>query len=113
LKRFQKSTAQSFCHWVTLYDSLDDDLFEGDLGRDDDFDYPRVLLDYQIVSSKYTSMINAADKLSADVEKAKRNADDLRANRSRSSRKTAKATRMTNVSQTVEFVETRAAKITG
>ena len=29
LKRFQKSTAQSFCHWVTLYDSLDDDLFEG------------------------------------------------------------------------------------
>ena len=98
LKRFQKSTAQSFCHWVTLYDSLDDDLFEGQLGRDDDFDYPRVLIDYQIISSKYTSMINAADDLGAAVSQAKRNADDLRANRSRSSRKTAKATRMVTVS---------------
>lgn len=46
LKKFLNSTAQSFTHWVTLYDSLDDDLFEGQLGRDDEFDYPRVLLDY-------------------------------------------------------------------
>ena len=72
-----------------------------------------MLIDYQIISSKYTSMINAADDLGAAVSQAKRNADDLRANRSRSSRKTAKATRMVNVSQTVEFVETRAAKVTG
>ena len=58
-------------------------------------------------------MINAADHLGRAVDQAKRNADDLRANRSRSSRKTAKATRMVHVSQTVEFVETRAAKVTG
>jgi len=48
-------------HWVTLYDSLDDDLFEGQLGIDDDFDYPKALIEYSIVSSKYTSMINAAE----------------------------------------------------
>ena len=46
LKRFQKSAGHSFMHYVTLYDCLDDDLFEGELGRDDDFDFPRVLLDY-------------------------------------------------------------------
>ena len=67
LKRFTKNPGQSFLHWVTLYDSLDDDLFEGDLGVDDDFDYPRVLLDYQVVSSQYTSMINKADQLQLEA----------------------------------------------
>ena len=50
-------------HWVTLYESLDDDAFEGDLGEDEDEDYPRVLLEYQIVSSKFTSMINKTENL--------------------------------------------------
>jgi hypothetical protein len=51
LKRFLKSSGKNYFHWVTLYDSLDDDLFEGELGVDDDMDFPRVLLEYQIVSS--------------------------------------------------------------
>ena len=63
LKRFQKDTAKKHEHWVTLYDSLDDDLFEGELGVDEDFDFPRIYLDYQIVSSQYTSMMHRADKL--------------------------------------------------
>lgn len=113
LKRFQENTAQSFTHWVTLYDSLDDDLFEGQCGLDDDFDYPRVLLEYTIVSSKYTSMINAANKLGRGVDQAKQNQANLRDSRSRASRKTAKAQRLVNVSQTCEFVETRAAKVMG
>ena len=46
LKRFLKSGGKNFFHWVTLYDSLDDDLFEGELGIDDDLDFPRVLLEY-------------------------------------------------------------------
>ena len=59
---------------MTLYDSLDDDLFEGQLGIDDDFDYPKVLLEYSIVSSQFTSMVNAADKLIGKVanEQARR-----------------------------------------
>ena len=56
---------------MTLYDSLDDDLFEGVEGRDDDFDYPRVLLDYTIVSSKYTSMMVKADNLALGVDNAR------------------------------------------
>ena len=58
----------SYFHWVTLYDSLDDDLFEGDLGVDDDMDFPRVLLEYQVVSSQFTSIINRADKLARDAQ---------------------------------------------
>ena len=61
IKRFQRAAAQTYLHWVTLYDSLDDDLFEGQLGIDDDFDYPKVLLEYSVVSSQFTSMINQAD----------------------------------------------------
>lgn len=61
LRRFTRAAAQTYMHWVTLYDSLDDDLFEGQLGIDDDFDYPKALIEYSIVSSKYTSMINAAE----------------------------------------------------
>ena len=113
LRRFQDCTAQSFTHWVTLYDSLDDDLFEGQVGVDEDFDYPRVLIDYTIISSKFTSMINAADKLGRGIDQARRNQEQLRADRSQSSRKSQKATRMVNVSQTCEFVETRAAKVMG
>ena len=113
LRRFQDCAAQSFTHWVTLYDSLDDDLFEGTVGVDDDFDYPRVLLEYTIVSSKFTSMINAADKLGRGIDQARRKQEQLRADRSQASRKSQKATRMVNVSQTCEFVETRAAKVTG
>ena len=44
-------------HWVTLFDSLDDDLFESALGEDEQ-DTPRVLLEYQIVSSKVTAVVN-------------------------------------------------------
>ena len=68
LKRFLKSSGKSYFHWVTLYDSLDDDLFEGDLGIDDDMDFPRVLLEYQVVSSQFTSLINKADKLARDAQ---------------------------------------------
>lgn len=63
LRRFSRAAAQTYMHWVTLYDSLDDDLFEGTLGIDDDFDCPKILIEYSIVSSKYTSMINAAEKI--------------------------------------------------
>ena len=81
LKRFTKNPGQSFLHWVTLYDSLDDDLFEGDLGVDDDFDYPRVLVDYQIVSSQFTSMINKAESMKLEAGIAAENQRKLRDNR--------------------------------
>ena len=77
LKRFQDKAGLSFCHYVTLYDSLDDDLFEGTEGVDDEFDYPRLLVDYKIVSSKYTSLANRIDALDEDVERARNKQDRL------------------------------------
>jgi len=122
LKRFTKNPGQSFLHWVTLYDSLDDDLFEGDLGLDDDFDYPRVLLDYSIVSSQFTSIVNKAEELKLEAGFAAENQRKLRdgridpneEERSISSAKgRLRAVRLTNLSQTVEFFETRADKVAG
>lgn len=119
LKRFTKNPGQSFLHWVTLYDSLDDDLFEGDLGVDDDFDYPRVLLDYQVVSSQFTSMINKAEQIKLEAGTAAEKQKRLQDNRidprleEKSGKGRAKAVRLTNLSQTVEFFETRADKVSG
>ena len=119
LKRFATSSAQSLCHWVTLYDSLDDDLFEGTLGTDDDFDYPRVLLDYQIVSSKFTSIAGKAERLGSALTEARRNQDRQKESRNFGGKvtlrksTTSKAKKTINVSQTLEFVETRAAKVVG
>lgn len=115
LKRLQKNAGQEFKHWVTLYDSLDDDLFEGAYGADDMFDYPRIYLEYQIISSQFTSMTNQLDRLGADVVRARDKQENLRrdAKSNRTSRKTDRAKRLVTVSQTIEFVETRAAKVTG
>jgi len=68
VKRFLKAGGRSYMHWVTLYDSLDDDLFDGDLGVDDEMDLPRVLFEYQIVSSKFTSMISKVDKIRNEAQ---------------------------------------------
>ena len=51
MSRFLKSNADKMMHWVILYDSLEDDLFEGTLGIDEGFDYPRILVEYTIVRS--------------------------------------------------------------
>ena len=96
-------------HWVTLYDSLDDDLFEGHLGIDDDFDYPKALIEYSIVSSKFTSMINQAEEVKDKVNQARRKIDRNKnvrsehagaavSEKSRSMRGTAKAVRTVTAS---------------
>lgn len=116
LKRFHKAQTNAYLHWVTLYDSLDDDLFEGQLGEDDDFDYPRILLDYQIISSKFTSMINQSEKLGQDATLAALNQRKLveqREDSTSESKKKAKVVKLTNVSQTLEFSECRADKMSG
>ena len=112
LQRFLKSTGNSFMHWVTLYDSLDDDLFEGDLGVDEDFDYPRILLDYQIISSKFTSMINRTEQLIGAAFDARKKQEQNKLD-SETSSKRAKAKKLTNAQGTVEFNETRTQKLTG
>ena len=45
LRKLQQGSGSKFIHWVNLYESLDDDLFEAQLGEDEP-DAPRVLLEY-------------------------------------------------------------------
>jgi hypothetical protein len=52
----QQGSGRNFIHWVPLFDQLDDDLFFGELGEDEK-DTPRLLIEYQIVNSKYTAAI--------------------------------------------------------
>ena len=109
LQRFLKATSNEFSHWVTLYEELNDDLFEGELGQDEDNDFPRILLSYQIVSSQFTSMINRAEELRKQALEAQRRQN----NASTVTSKRGKATKLVNASQTVEFEERRIDKVTG
>jgi len=47
---------QSFMHWVTLFDDLNDDLYDGQLGEDD-WEVPRILLEYSVIGGNYTSVM--------------------------------------------------------
>lgn len=53
-------------HWATLFDELDDDLFESQLGEDEQ-DTPRVLLEYQIVSSQVTSVVGKLEQTGVEA----------------------------------------------
>ena len=91
-------------HWVAIYDSLEDDIYDGQLGEDE-VHTPRVLLEYSIVGGKYTSVMNNIDKIKGVIlaseeaggpaivkEKVKQNKE---------------------FSLTVEYVESRDEKIKG
>lgn len=51
LKKLSQGMGTSFLHWVTLFDDLDDDIFDGQLGEDD-YEQPRILLEYSVVGGK-------------------------------------------------------------
>jgi hypothetical protein len=57
LKKMQHGAGNTYLHWVTLFDSLDDDVFDGQLGEDD-WEMPRMLVEYSVVGGKYTSAAN-------------------------------------------------------
>ena len=44
-------------HWVALYDFLGDDNFDGLLGEDD-WEMPRILVEYSVIGGKFTSVVN-------------------------------------------------------
>ena len=61
---------------MTLYDSLDDDEFEGTEGVDDKFDYPRIFIEYQVVSSQFTTMVNELGKMGSAIDLARKRQDE-------------------------------------
>jgi hypothetical protein len=58
----------SYVHWVTLFDDLDDDVFDGQLGVDD-YDLPRILVEYTVVGGSYTSIMNNIDSIRTHIDR--------------------------------------------
>jgi hypothetical protein len=57
IKKMIQGAGSTYMHWITLFESLDDDLFDGRLGEDD-YEIPRVLVEYSVVGGNYTSIVN-------------------------------------------------------
>jgi len=51
-----------------LYDNLDDDLFEGQVGFEDDHEPPKILIEYTVVAAKYTSVMNNLENLKSSAD---------------------------------------------
>lgn len=54
-------------HWLTLFESLEDDLYDGQLGEDD-WESPRILLEYTIVGGKFTNIMNNLENIKSKIE---------------------------------------------
>lgn len=67
IKKMIQGAGSTYMHWVTLFESLDDDLFDGRLGEDD-YEIPRVLIEYSVVGGNYTSIINKMGQLKDKIK---------------------------------------------
>lgn len=66
LKKLSQGIGNSYMHWVALYDRPDDDVFDGQLGEDE-WERPRMLIEYSIIGGKFTSVMHNMDKLRGDL----------------------------------------------
>lgn len=67
LKKLAQGMGNSYLHWCTLFDTLDDDLYDGQLGEDD-WETPRILLEYGIIGGEYTGVRQGIEKLRNEVD---------------------------------------------
>eukprot|EP00347_Sterkiella_histriomuscorum_P007897 403347143 len=67
LKKLTQGVGNSYMHWITLFDDLDDDIYDGQLGEDD-YEQPRILLEYTVVGGQYTSVMNNMEKLKTNLD---------------------------------------------
>lgn len=51
-----------------MFDELDDDMYDGQLGEDD-YQVPRILIEYSVVGGKYTSVMNNMERLKEDLSR--------------------------------------------
>ncbi|CDW82569.1 UNKNOWN [Stylonychia lemnae] len=67
LKKLCQGIGNTYMHWVTLFDDLEDDMYDGQLGEDD-YEQPRILIEYTIIGGQYTSVMNNMDKIKSDID---------------------------------------------
>lgn len=66
LKKLAQGLGSSYLHWVALYENLEDDMYDGQLGEDD-YETPRILLEYSVIGGQYTSVMNNMDKIRGEI----------------------------------------------
>ena len=62
LKKLASGVGNTYMQWVTLFDDMHDDMYDGQLGEDD-WELPRILIEYSVVGGAYTSTMNWMDQL--------------------------------------------------
>jgi hypothetical protein len=62
MKKLAAGMGNSFIHWVTLFQNLKEDTFEGVLGENEG-DCPRLLVEYSVIGGQYTSLVNDMNRV--------------------------------------------------
>jgi hypothetical protein len=78
IKKFASGMGNTYLHWMTLFENLADDGFDGQLGEDEG-DFPRVMVEYSVVGGKYTSLVNDMDRFKEHVGAAEQEAGGMAA----------------------------------
>jgi hypothetical protein len=97
---------------VTLYDDPADDLFDGQLGEDDD-STPRILLEYTVLGGKYTSL--QADLTRAmDAQQSSSAPNHMKRGQLKTPNpKKAPKKELKSLTVTIEYTESRADRVKG
>ena len=97
---------------MTLYDDPADDLFDGQLGEDDD-STPRILLEYTVLGGKYTSL--QADLTRAmDAQQSSSAPNHMKRGQLKTPNpKKAPKKELKSLTVTIEYTESRADRVKG
>ncbi len=98
---------------MTLYDDPGDDLFDGQLGEDDD-STPRLLLEYTVLGGKYTSL-QADLSRAMDAQQSSSAPSHMKRGQVKTlnPKKAASKNEMKSLTVTIEYTESRADRVKG
>ena len=94
---------------MTLYDDPADDLFDGQLGEDDDSP-PRLLLEYTVLGGKYTSLQADLSRV-MDAQQSSSAPSHLKRGHTPNPKKPLSALKSLTI--TIEYTESRAERVKG
>ena len=97
---------------MTLYDDPADDLFDGQLGEDDD-STPRILLEYTVLGGKYTSLQADLTRAMDAQQSSSAPSHTKRGQLKNPNPKKAPKKELKSLTVTIEYTESRADRVKG
>ena len=97
---------------MTLYDDPADDLFDGQLGEDDD-STPRILLEYMVLGGKYTSLQADLTRAMDAQQSSSAPSHTKRGQLKNPNPKKAPKKELKSLTVTIEYTESRADRVKG